>query len=92
MIQIPLSQIPSRDQFAAEVASYVAALKKHQMGKPGQPAPACSSLVAQVVARQPQSGPVDKRGPDDFVVLPYTVVDDTPVSPEVQALRDSILK
>ena len=92
MIQIPLSQIASEADFAAEVATHVAALKKHQMGKPGKPAPACTSLVAQVIARQPQKGPVATRGPDDFVVLPYTIVDDTPVSPEVQALRDSILK
>jgi hypothetical protein len=91
MIQIPLTQITSEADFAEEVTTYIAALKKQQMGKPGMPAPSASQFATLVVARQPQSGPVATRGPDDFVVLPYSIVDDRPVSPEIQALRDSIL-
>jgi len=90
MIQIPLSQITSAEAFRADVDRHIAALKKHQMGKPDVAAPTASLAVASVIGRQPQTGPVDKRGADQFVVLPYVVIDDIPVPPEVQALRDSI--
>lgn len=90
MIQIPLSQITSAEAFRADVDRQIAALKKHQMGKPGVVAPAASLAVSSVIGRQPQPGPVDKRGPDQFVVLDYVIIDDIPVSPEVQVLRDSI--
>ncbi len=91
MIKIPLTQITSAKAFITEVEAFRAALKRHQNGKTGKPAPTASPLVASVVTRVPQSGPVATRGPDDIVVLPYEIIDDRPVSPEIQALRDSIL-
>ncbi len=90
MIRIPLSQSGPADQFAVDVLAYRNALQSHMMGKPGKPAPVTSALVASVIERRPQTGPVDKRGPDQFVILPYEIIDDAPVSPEVQILRDSI--
>ncbi len=88
MIQIPLSQVG--DDFASEVAGFRAALEQHNRGEPGRPAPAASHWVSQVIARVPQDGPVADRGPDQFVILPYEIVDDRPVSHELQILRDSI--
>jgi hypothetical protein len=91
VIQIPLSQISSQDDFTAEVKAYRAALERHNRGKPGIAAPTAHPLVQSVIARVPQTGPVAKRGPDDFIVQSYEFIDDRPVSPEIQALRDSIL-
>lgn len=94
MIDIPLSQIGSAEQFAKDVQKHVEDLTAQMMGKPGVPAPiASSALVDAVIVRVPQKGPVAKRGPDQFVVLPYRVVDDLPpdpVSPAVQLLRETI--
>jgi hypothetical protein len=90
MIKIPLSQSGPADQFAAAVASHAAALEAHRMGPPGIPAPVAHELVEAAITRVQQAGPVDDRGPDQFVILPYEIVDDRPVSPEVQILRDSI--
>jgi hypothetical protein len=47
--------------------------------------------VQSVIRRVPQTGPVATRGPDDFVIQQFEYIDDRPVTPEVQALRDSIL-
>ena len=88
MIQIPLSQSGPADQFAAAVQQYIEARTRHMMGKPGVPAPRSSELVERVVARIPQDGPVATRGPDKFVALPYTIIDDTPRTPEQQAQID----
>ena len=90
MIRIPLSQSGPADQFAKAVEAHCAALKAHMMGKPSKPSPVASPLVASVIERRPQTGPVATRGPDQFVIVPYEIVDDRPVSPEVQILRDSI--
>lgn len=91
MIQfIPLSQSGPEDQFAKAVEAHRKALEAHMMGEPGKPAPRAPDVVEAVIARQPQEGPVAARGPDQFVILPYKIVDDRPVSPEVQLLRDSI--
>jgi len=90
MIQIPLSQSGPADKFAKAVQAHIEACTKHMMGKPGQPAPRATDVVESVVARVPQDGPVATRGPDRFVALPYEIVDDRVVSPELQILRDSI--
>jgi hypothetical protein len=95
-IQVPLSLSGPPDVFAKAVQAYVEACTAHMMGKPGKPAPIASDVVAMVVQRQPQDGPVATRGPDRFVVMPYTIIDDTPRTPEQQAaidlLRDTIIK
>lgn len=90
MIRIPLSLIGSAEEYATAVAKHRNDLQAHMMGKPGKPAPLASDIVCAVIERRPQEGPVATRGPDEFVILPYEVVDDRPVSPEVQLLRDSI--
>jgi len=90
MIDIPLSQIISPEKFAADVQKHVEALTAQVMGKPGVPAPVASRFVEAVIARVPEKGKVAMRGPDQFVVQPYRIVDDRPVSPELQVLRDSI--
>jgi hypothetical protein len=90
MIRISRSQSGKPLEFAAAVETYVAALERHMMGKPGKPAPTASDIVKAVVERRPQTGDPATRGPDQFVILPYEIVDDTPVSPQVQLLRDSI--
>lgn len=88
MIQIPLSQSGPADQFAAAVQQHIEACTAHMMGKPGVPAPRSSELVERVVARVPADGPVATRGPDRFIALPYTIIDDTPRTPEQQAQID----
>jgi hypothetical protein len=90
MIRIPLSRSGPPQEFASAVEQHLAALERHLMGKPGKPAPVASDLVHSLIERRPQDGPVATRGPDRFVILPYEIYDDTPVSPEVQLLRDSI--
>lgn len=93
-MQIPLSQIGSADQFAATVEAHRKALESHRAGPAGRPAPSASSLVEAVIARVPDQGPVDRRGPDRFEVRPYEIVDDRPVSEEAQraiaTLRETV--
>lgn len=95
-IQVPLSLSGPPDAFAKAVAAHRDALQAHMMGKPGKAAPVAPSVVAMVIERQPQQGPVADRGPDQFVILPYTIIDDTPRTPEQQlaidTLRDTIIK
>lgn len=95
-VQVPLSLSGPPEGFAKAVAAHRDALEAHMMGKPGKAAPVASTAVAMVVARQPQDGPVATRGPDQFVILPYTIIDDTPRTPEQQlaidTLRDTIIK
>jgi hypothetical protein len=88
MIDIPLSQIGSAEQFDKDVQKHVEDLTAQMMGKPGVPAPRSSELIERVVARIPRDGPVATRGPDQFVALPYQIVDDTPRTPEQQAQID----
>ncbi|BEV44780.1 hypothetical protein [Afipia carboxidovorans] len=88
MIDIPLSQIGSVDQFAIDVQHYIDACTAHMLGKPGVPAPRSSELVERVVARIPEAGPVAARGPDKFVALPYQIIDDLPKTPEQQKAID----
>lgn len=93
MIEIPLSQIGTVKAFAADVERHRAALVAHQASV-DKPVPAASLWVETVIVRRPQSGPVAQRGPDDFVVLPYTVIDDTPRTPEQEkamaVLRETV--
>jgi hypothetical protein len=93
MIEIPLSQIGSAKAFAAEVESHRAALLAHQASVE-KPIPLASAWAESVIDRRPQTGPVAERGPDDFVVLPYTVIDDTPRTPEQEramaVLRETV--
>jgi len=89
-IQVPLSLSGKPDDFAKAVVAHVDALKAHVMGKPGKAAPVASPAVAAVIARQPQEGPVASRGPDKFVILPYTIIDDTPRTPEQQRAIDTL--
>lgn len=89
-IKIPLSLSGPADEFAAAVEAHRKACHIHMMGRTGRPAPVASEVVQSVVARITQSGPVDKRGPDEIVVLPYEIIDDRQVSPQVQLLRETI--
>lgn len=94
MIQIPLSQISTPSEFDADVVKHRAALERHMRGKPDVAAPTADPLVQSVIRRVPQKGPVASRGPDDFVIQEYGIVDDHPKPPEVEAalnvLRESI--
>lgn len=93
-IQIPLSIAGTAEGFAAAVQAHRDALESHIKGNPGKPAPVASVAVQSVIQRQPQEGPVAKRGPDQFVILPHEIYDDTPRTPEQQkaidVLRDTI--
>lgn len=94
MIDIPLSQVGSSEQFADDVEAHRKALAAHLLGQPGQPAPVASQWIEAVIRRVPQSGPVAKRGPDRFEVADYRIVDDRPKPPEVvkaiEVLRESM--
>lgn len=90
MIKIPLSHSGPAKEFAKAVEAHRKALEAHMMGKPGKPAPIANAIIEAVIERRPQDGPVATRGPDKFVIMPYEIYDDTPVSPELQILRDSI--
>jgi len=47
-----------------------------------------------LVQRIPDAGPVAERGPDQVVVVPYLIFDDTPIAPDAQhtlsVLRETI--
>uniref|UniRef100_E6VFL6 Uncharacterized protein n=1 Tax=Rhodopseudomonas palustris (strain DX-1) TaxID=652103 RepID=E6VFL6_RHOPX len=87
MIQIPLSQIPSAEEFEAAVEAYRAALEAHRSGPPGVPQPRTAELVEAVIGREPDDHPVvAQRAPDRIVVLPYEIVDDRPLPPEVPVM------
>lgn len=93
MIDIPLSQIGSTDSFAKDIEAHRTALIAHQQSE-NVAIPVHSQWVDQVISRRPQTGPVAQRGADEFVVLPYQVIDDTPRTPEaelaVKVLRETI--
>ena len=94
MIQIPLSIAGTQEGFATAVQAHRDALEAHLMGKPGKSAPAASSAIESVIQRRQQDGPVATRGPDQFVILPYQIYDDTPKTPEqekaIAVLRETI--
>lgn len=89
-IRIPLSLCGSADEFGKAVEAHRKACTAHMMGRPGKPAPTAPDHIKAVIARQPQEGDPATRGPDQFVVLPYEIIDDRPVDPKIQLLRDSI--
>lgn len=88
MIRIPLSAVGSAETFAATLETHRAAVESHMMGKPGRPAPIASQLVADLVLRVPDTGPVAARGPDRIVISDYEIFDDTPPAPETQQALD----
>ncbi len=93
MIRIPLSVAGPAAAFAAALEQHRAAVEAQMMGKPGVPAPVHFELD-QLIRRVPDAGPVAERGPDQVVILPYEIFDDTPIAPDVQqaldVLRESI--
>lgn len=90
-IQIPLSQSGSSDQFAAALEAHRADLVAHCAGEPGVASPVGPALVEQLIQRVPQSGPVESRGPDDFVILPYEIVDDTSPPPTLEQRKQALI-
>lgn len=90
MVRIPMTIAGDPENFALAVQEHVEALTNHMMGKPGMPAPRANELVELVISRQPQDGRPAERGPDRFVVLPYEIYDDRPVSEQVKLLRETV--
>ena len=89
MIEVMLSALCcAPEEFAAALEAHRAAVEEHVMGKPGIPAPVADELVAFLVQRIPDAGPVADRGPDKIVIAPYTIVEDTPLPPEQQQALD----
>jgi hypothetical protein len=87
-LTLPLSRTGDPAAFAVTIEAYRAALEAQRSGKPGVVAPASSFDF--LIARVPRGDPL----PDAFQVVPYTIVDDTPLSPEAQkaigVLRETI--
>lgn len=84
MLQLPLSQTGPADAFAAALEAHRLDLVAHRSGKPGVPAPAHTPFLDSLIQRVPRGDP----HPDDFVIVPYEIVDDTPRSPEAQKAID----
>ncbi|YBW38335.1 hypothetical protein ACMYR2_0839 [Nitrobacter sp. TKz-YC01] len=75
-IHIPLSQVGSAESFVQNVESFWQAKLAHRFTV-HMPAPTADPLVESVVRRiQGEPGK-----PDDFVVLPFEIIDDTPRTP-----------
>lgn len=81
MIQIPLSKIVSREDFAKAAEDYRAAIEAHMLGKPGISRPMTHPLLEGLIRRVPQAGKVAERGPDQIVLAEYEFVDDLPPPP-----------
>lgn len=97
MLEIPLSAVVAiagtAKDFAAVLEQHRAALEAHRLGKPGAPAPVHHDLVDTLIRRVPDANPdVAARKPDQFVIAPYTIVDDTPVNPDLQHTLDTLRK
>ena len=99
MMDISLTQLQqagfSEDSFAAAAEAHLQASVAHVKGRPGIPRPTAHPLVEQVIGRVPDDNPVvADRKPDQFVILPYRIVDDVPKTPEQQqalnVLRETI--
>lgn len=73
------------EHFAEALTIHRAAMIAH-LNTVGKPAPTASELVMALVERIPIS--IDK--PDEFRIAAYEIVDDHPVPPAIQALRDSL--
>lgn len=86
MIQIPRSKIfspriASEDDFRRAVIECRDALEAHCLGPANTPVPMYDEAVEALVRRIPQDGPVATRGPDQFVIVDFEIVDDTPPAP-----------
>jgi hypothetical protein len=90
-VQILLSQSVPADQFAAALEAHRADLAAHRLGKVGVPVPAAHPLLDGLIQCVPQTGPVHERGPDDFVIVPYEIVDDTPPPPTLAERRNALV-
>lgn len=94
-IKIPLSLSGPAEEFAKAVEAHRKACHTHMMGRTGRPAPVAPDHIRAVIHRQTQTGPVATRGPDEFVVLPYEIVNDLATPEQVKALevlRESVGK
>lgn len=97
MLEIPLSAVVaiagSAKDFPVVLEQHRAALEAHRLGKPGAPAPVHHDLVDTLIRRVTDTNPdVAARAPDQFVIAPYTIVDDTPVDPALQHTLDTLRK
>jgi hypothetical protein len=92
MIEIPLSQIASVAEFAKAVEAHRQAMEDHRSGEPGIAVPVHEERwVNAVIIAAPDTGPVATRGPDKFIIWPYTVIDDTPPPPTLDERKAALL-
>lgn len=83
MIQLSLSQTGPADQFIQAVEAFRQAKLAHRF-MVDVPAPTADPPIESIVRRiQGEPGK-----PDDFVVLPFEIIDDTPHTPEQQQAID----
>lgn len=97
MIEIPLSAVlaiaGAAKNLPAVLEQHRAALEAHRLGKPGAPAPVHHDLVDALIQRVPDTNPdVAARMPDQFVIAPYKIVDDSPVDPALQHTLETLRK
>jgi hypothetical protein len=85
--KIPLSQIKSADEFAADVAAYIKAKKDHQKTT-GEPAPTAAPMVEAAVRVVP--GSIEEQRADDYVA-DYSVEDDTPPPPSFEDRKAALV-
>lgn len=91
MIRVPRSVAGAADAFAARLAAHRDALEEHRLGRADRPAPVADHLVDSLVLRVPDVNPnIAQRGPDQFVVAPYEIFDDTPIDAETQHALDTL--
>lgn len=89
MYDVKLSALGrSPEQFEIDLLAHRLAVEEHMMGKPGVAAPVADELVAFLVLRVPDTGPVADRGPDKIVIAQHRIIDDTPLPPEQQQALD----
>lgn len=86
-IEIPLSLSGPAAAFATALEAHRAALESHRAGKPGVPMPVAHPLLDSLIAAIPRKDPL----PDDFVIAPYTIFDDTPAPPTLEERKAGLL-